>query len=485
MPSRTLRGLAALVLSVVCAAGAAQTTQSDQKDQRDRTNLPAPEASAAVAAASAAGKAVVVVGHASVANARGTSALASGASLAVGDTIETSADGYVYVTTVDHGFISVRPNSSLSIERYDYDASAPERTVIKLTLHRGVVREISGKGAQAARDHYRMNTPVAALGVRGTDFTVFTNANVTSASVRSGGIVMTPLGGACASSGAGPCEGTNAAQLFADLSDKALQVTRGSAHPVVLDTRLTPLTTEGAGQKAEDSAARAAVAVTHVDPGVVPVELTLPLTPATTPTDSSSSAPATSTPATPPATTPTSPSTSITPPAQTTEAQQIFWGRFTPLANLPADSSLATLEQGKDYIGYLKPFTLVRSPQTDMVLPQQGVLNFTLDAANSAAYLINNTTGVATAASLSNGALAVDFGTNRFTTSLQASVNGSTYKVSSYGDVLKGGILNWDVAAPAAVIGALAGKNVTQAGYIFNQNLSNNQSLAGATLWSR
>jgi hypothetical protein len=32
------------------------------------------------------------------------------------------------------------------------------------------------------------------VGIRGTDFSVFTDANVTRASVRSGGIVLTPLG---------------------------------------------------------------------------------------------------------------------------------------------------------------------------------------------------------------------------------------------------------------------------------------------------
>jgi hypothetical protein len=466
MPSRTLRGLAAIAMSVVCVAGAAQSAQSDEKDRKDGTNLPARENSAA-------GKAVVVVGHANVKNARGTSALASGADVVVGDTIETGADGYVYITTVDRGFISVRPNSSLSIERYDYDASAPERTFIKIALHRGVVREISGKGAQAARDHYRMNTPVAALGVRGTDFTVFTDANVTSASVRSGGIVMTPLGGGCATSGAGPCEGANAAQLFADLSDKALQVTRGSAHPVVLDTRLTPLTTEGAGQKAEDSAARAAAAaaITHVDPGVAPTELTFPLgTPDTTSTPTTPATPAT--PVTPP----------VTPPAP--EAQQIFWGRFTALANQPAETSAAALAQlGSDLSGTVGAFTIVRTPQTDMVMPVQGNLSFGLTGGE--AFLVNAATNTAVTATINSGALSIDFGAHTFATSLQLNANGTQYAISSTGGVSNDGKLFSDYVQAMRILGGLAGKNATQAAYAFSQQLGNNQSLNGATLWSR
>jgi hypothetical protein len=112
------------------------------------------------------GNAVVVIGEACAQHARTRCAsLARGAAIAEGDTIETGADGYVYITTVDHGFISVRPDSSLTFDRYQYDPADPHKTVIKLSLHKGVVREISGTGAQAARDHYRLNTPVAALGV--------------------------------------------------------------------------------------------------------------------------------------------------------------------------------------------------------------------------------------------------------------------------------------------------------------------------------
>jgi hypothetical protein len=422
-----------------------------------------------------AGNAVVVVGHASVEHAGGHAVLASGASVAEGDTIETGADGYVYITTVDHGFISIRPNSSLSIEHYEYDASAPAHTVIKLTLNRGVVREISGKGAQAARDHYRMNTPVAALGVRGTDFTVFTDANVTSASVRSGGIVMTPLGGGCATSGAGPCEGVNAAQLFADLSDKALQFTRGNVRPVLMDMRLTPLTTEQGSQKAEDSAARAAAALTHADPGVTPSELTFPLSPPTTPT------PPPSTPVVTP-TAPTAPSQPTTPVVP--EAQQIFWGRFEPLASLPAGTTLAALlQEGSDQSGIEGAFAIVRTPQTDMVMPTQGSFNFGLQSYE--AWLVNASTNIATAAAITNGTLSIDFGAHTFSTSLQLSANGTSYVVSGNGGVSNTGKLFSSYLSSLSVAGALAGKNATQAGYAFTQQIAPNQSLSGATLWSR
>ena len=254
------RGLAVAVLSLSCACPFAQNVQSGT---------------------GAIGDAVVVVGHVTLQRANADAPLARGAAIMQGSTIETGADGYVYIATVDNGFISVRPSSSLTIERYEYDAAAPERTVIKLALHKGVVREISGKGAQAARDHYRMNTPVAALGVRGTDFSVFTDANVTRADVRSGGIVMTPLGNDCSADGIGPCEGKSSAQLFADHHGALLQLNRGNERPTLIEARLSHLIPDQglSALKSEDSAARAAIAPAPVTPGVTPDELNFPLSP--------------------------------------------------------------------------------------------------------------------------------------------------------------------------------------------------------------
>jgi len=224
------------------------------------------------------GNTVVVVGRAFVLGAGQRVPLARGTAIVQGSTIETGADGYVYIATVDNGFISVRPESSLSFERYEYDPAAPQNTLIRLMLHKGVVREISGEGARAARGRYRMNTPVAALGVRGTDFSVFTDANVTRATVRSGGIVMTPLGVDCAASGIGPCEGPAAAQLFADGRKTLVEVDRNGARPVTVDARLSQLVPDHAAPplRNEDNDARAVTTITTEEPGVAPGQLSFP-----------------------------------------------------------------------------------------------------------------------------------------------------------------------------------------------------------------
>jgi hypothetical protein len=416
------------------------------------------------------GNAVVVIGQACVQRAQTNCApLAKGATVAQGDTVETGADGYVYITTVDHGFVSVRPDSSLTFERYEYDPADPRKTVIKLSLHKGVVREISGTGAQAARDHYRMNTPVAALGVRGTDFTVFTDANVTRADVRSGGIVMTPLGAGCAPTGTGPCEGSAAAQLFAGQSNQILQVYRGSARPVVVDAGLSPLMSGQAATvlKNEENSARAATSPPSVNPGVAPAELTFPLAPVTPP------APPVSAPTPTPA------------PAQQPEAQQIFWGRFAPLASIDANTTLTALvQQGSDQIALMAPFAMTRTTQTDMVMPAYGTFTFGLQA--SEAYVVSTSTGAAVAAQISNPMLSINFGASTFSTSLNLSANGTSYGISGQGSVTSDGKLVSDLGSSTAVIsGALAGKNATQAGYLFQQSLDGKNTAIGATQWSR
>ncbi|MBP0595355.1 FecR domain-containing protein [Paraburkholderia sp. LEh10] len=419
------------------------------------------------------GHAVAVVGNARILSARHRAPIARDGAISEGDTIETGGDGYVYIATVDHGFISVRPDSSLTFERFQYDASAPKQSVIKLVLHKGTMREISGEGAQAARDHYRLNTPVAALGVRGTDFSVFTTGDTTRADVRSGGIVMTPLGGSCLSSGNGPCEGPAAAQLFADQRDAMLQVERGSTRPLLLENRLAAVSPQGvATQKNEDNAAHSVTGQTQGDVGVAPLELQFMNTiPAQTP-QAPPAPPAPDAPAPPPA------------PPPKPEAQQIFWGRFAALASQPADTSLdKLLKQGSEQIDINMLFAMTRTPQTDMVMPVQGVFGFGLQS--SAAYLVNASTGAAVPGAISNASLTIDFGKRAFATQLDLSANNGTYAIKGRGAVLDDGRLTSDYGSPASIHGALAGKTATQAGYLFLQSIDAKTSAIGATQWAR
>tara|TARA_B100001059_G_scaffold236702_1_gene289206 strand:+ start:2161 stop:3636 length:1476 start_codon:yes stop_codon:yes gene_type:complete len=122
-----------------------------------------------------------------------------------GDRIDTESSGHVHLRFYDDALVSVRPNSQLTIWRYEFDPLNPADSAIKFDLKEGVTRAISGAAAKAARDRFRLNTPVAAIGVRGTDFVVSADAASTKAVVNEGAIVMAPYSNSCRADALGPC----------------------------------------------------------------------------------------------------------------------------------------------------------------------------------------------------------------------------------------------------------------------------------------
>ena len=152
------------------------------------------------------GEVSLVLGKALIRSDDGSrSDVSRGMVISVGDEIETRANGHVHIRFIDNALVSVRPNSRLSIDRYEFDASRPERSAVKFSLSDGVTRAISGEAAKAARDRFRLNTPVAAIGVRGTDFVVGAIKGATRALVNEGAISMAPYSEACSVEAFGPC----------------------------------------------------------------------------------------------------------------------------------------------------------------------------------------------------------------------------------------------------------------------------------------
>ena len=138
--------------------------------------------------------------------------LRRGDSVYAGDRIETQSNGHVHLRFSDDALVSVRPNSRLKISRYDYDPSNPSASTVKFELEEGVTRAISGKAAKEARERFRLNTPIAAIGVRGTDFVVSAGAEAVKAKVNEGAIVIAPFSDVCSADGIGPCS-SNALEL--------------------------------------------------------------------------------------------------------------------------------------------------------------------------------------------------------------------------------------------------------------------------------
>ncbi|MES3006538.1 MAG: FecR family protein [Pseudomonadota bacterium] len=143
----------------------------------------------------------------------------AGTRISVSDRIVTEANGHVHIQFDDEAMVSVRPDSLLEIERYDYNAASPEQSSIKLNLVEGVTRSISGNGARAARERFRLNTPIAAIGVRGTDFVVSATGESVRALVNEGAIVVAPFSNDCLASNFGPC-----ALNAVELTEESLQI---------------------------------------------------------------------------------------------------------------------------------------------------------------------------------------------------------------------------------------------------------------------
>ncbi len=124
-----------------------------------------------------------------------------------GEIIETSLGGHVHLHFIDDGMISLRPSSRLVIELYHYDKQQANNSAIRFTLQSGVLRSISGKATEADHERFRLNTPITAIGVLGTDFIVRAEPEKVWAGVYSGAIAIAPLSEQCLASGLGTCAG--------------------------------------------------------------------------------------------------------------------------------------------------------------------------------------------------------------------------------------------------------------------------------------
>lgn len=181
------------------------------------------------------GQIIFSVGQSSLERAAGSNHVERGGAVFVGDTFTTGPDGHVHLLMHDKGFFSIRPNSRMRIEHYQYDPADPSQNRVKIQLETGVLRSITGRAGEMNKRQYRLNTPVAAIGVRGTDYSVYATGELSRISVRSGGVVMSPFGEGCVAVGIGPCEGGAAAELLAVNLGAVLEAREGENTVVKYD----------------------------------------------------------------------------------------------------------------------------------------------------------------------------------------------------------------------------------------------------------
>jgi len=88
-----------------------------------------------------------------------------------GDVLTTGANTYAQIRFTDGGRITLRPDTQMRIEGYRFEERAPERDNFFFALLKGGLRAITGLiSKRGNRDSYRLRTPTATVGIRGTDF---------------------------------------------------------------------------------------------------------------------------------------------------------------------------------------------------------------------------------------------------------------------------------------------------------------------------
>ena len=116
-----------------------------------------------------AGEIIMLVGQSRATSAAGEARpLKKGDSVYVGDKIETGKKCYIKFRYTDGGTVLLRPDTVLVIDAYQDTGDGKGESVS--TLLKGGLRSVTGAISTEKKQNYKVNTPVATLGIRGTDF---------------------------------------------------------------------------------------------------------------------------------------------------------------------------------------------------------------------------------------------------------------------------------------------------------------------------
>ncbi len=90
-----------------------------------------------------------------------------GSEVYVGDRLYTGKHAFIRLSMIDEAKIDLRCNSEIKIEDYRL-LRAGNRSIIRLL--KGSLNKITGSIGKMSKDVYKMKTPVATVGVRGTEY---------------------------------------------------------------------------------------------------------------------------------------------------------------------------------------------------------------------------------------------------------------------------------------------------------------------------
>ena len=422
------------------------------------------------------GKVTLVLGQATLVSSNGvTSSLQKGSSVKPGDRIETAGGGHVHIRFVDDALVSVRPSSRLIIEEYEYNPAKVLESQVRFKLETGVARAISGAAAESAKERFRLNTPLVAIGVRGTDFVVNSQLDQTTAHVNQGAIVMAPLGAGCQASALGPCNTSAATLVSAQMGNVLAEYKDGLGQPE-LKPYFVRSTYFAAAPDPDVRSAKSPANPAKVDVAAKPDNSVIQVTSVVSGgifTAAVEELPHVPGPVEPPVMPPTPPA----PPA-------LVWGHWVkPTGSGDFSEPFRVAALGRDVTVGNNDYVLYRAPSDTglaAIQPSLGTVGFQLQQAHA---LFRPWGGVNQEATAGTGTLSINFATRQFQTQLELNhAAAGAHTLTSQGAVLSDGMFG-GATATQKVIGAttLDGKN---AGYMFEKNVDSGV-FNGITLWAR
>ena len=392
------------------------------------------------------GELTLIIGKANIERAAGPTEPQKGGSVQEGDVIRTTDNGHVHIRFIDGARVSVRPNSVFRIHEFKYSPADPAASVVRLSLDAGEARSISGAAAQAAKERFRLNTPLVAIGVKGTDFVTQVSKDVIRVTVNQGSIVMAPFDSACKAENLGVCNTLRAKELTAEMLGQALVYRLGSADPSF----------QNVGK-----------------PGQSDNTKLLQLDRQTRET----------------ADKPLASDTEAKNPLNAVNNNRLIWGRWArdPIANDQLTVPFLEAMRGNEVTvgdGY---YFLFREPSQINLLPTLTTkTDFGLKS--SSAYY-RNAANEMVPATVSAGTLSIDFGAKTFATQLGLSAEGTGIQSFTQSGTINSGTgiflgRSGPEANPTSSLAGAISLDARQAGYLFKSQIGRG-TFVGATLWGR
>lgn len=120
------------------------------------------------------GKVVLSSGGVFLETSHGLTPLAQGNPVYRNSVIVTKDTGHVEVKFADGTVLSQGINGRLAIDKYVFDQHGASPSSLLFNMGQGAFRVISGKIAEQNPENFNVKTPLATIGIRGTDFTIET-----------------------------------------------------------------------------------------------------------------------------------------------------------------------------------------------------------------------------------------------------------------------------------------------------------------------